>query len=198
LNDAHERLGTMAIDNTSGGLQAINTSTINPSVNNILIAIIILLVGFIAARLLTNLVHWLLGEMNLNKAISRKLQNKIDLEGWIVRVLSIVVYCTTIILALSTVGLTRYVIQYLIYILLFIILLTMLLSLENSANNLIAGIIVRRRYHLHAGNYIFTKNVEGTINKVHWLSVEIDKREEKIYIPYALLLKETVRIKKYT
>lgn len=156
-------------------------------VANIVLAIIILLIGFILAKLAGRLVSKLLKEVELN-AIAKKVANaKIPLESCVSSVIMYAIYLISTVAALNQLGLTKTVLYLSSIAVLFIVILSTFIGITGFVPNLVAGIFIVKK-KLKVGDMLKTKQVSGKITRIGLTETTIQTKEgEIIYVPNSLV-----------
>ncbi|MBW2971170.1 mechanosensitive ion channel [Candidatus Woesearchaeota archaeon] len=164
---------------------------------NALSAIIILLIGFVVARLAGRLVQKLMQEFEINKLFRKAANLKISLEEVVAGLVTYLIYFVVIIISLHQLGVAPAVLNFILIAMLVIVLASILLGFRDFLPNLIAGIYIYRERFLHEGDMVKVGGVEGEIVKLSATELRLKTNsDEIIYIPNSLLTKkEVVKLK---
>lgn len=164
--------------------------TLQPVFSDMLLALIIILAGFILGRLLGKLLQRVLGELSLSKMIAQATGFHLGVEQFFGKVLSYAIYFIAIVMALDQLGLKTYIINIISAGFLIIIILSVFLSIKDFVPNIMAGLFLLRKRKLKEGTMIRFQNIEGKVLQVSLVETKVQARnKDTIYIPNALLTK---------
>ena len=158
---------------------------LEPVYTNIATAIIIILVGFMIGKLIGILLDKLFFQIQLNEFFSRVLKRKFaNLSRNLSDVVSFIIYAGSLIWALATMEILKFVLLALLYLAILIAIGALMLSLIDLLPNFISGIIIRNRNLIENGKKIRTTGVFGTVEKSGLLHTKIiTKKGDVIFIP---------------
>jgi len=166
-----------------------------PLLTKLAVAIIILLTGFIIARILGKLLQRVLAEVELNNLIKKAVGLKIRLEETIASIITYFIYFVTIVMALGQLGLETYILHIISGAVLLLIVLSIFLGIKDFIPNMMAGLFIHRKGFLNEGDFIQYKDIRGKIIKLNLVETRIEtKGKDIIYIPNSQLTK--IEIKK--
>lgn len=169
---------------------------LNPLLSRLVLAVFILLLGFILGRVFGLLVRRLLSDIQADKHL-RSIGVKTSLERLLGGSVSIIIYIVTIILSLNTLGLTSTIVTIIILGLVFVVVVSFLLAVKDFFPNLFSGIKLRLDDSFHVGDEIQIREVQGRITALGLLETRImTKHKEEIIIPNALFTKRKIIVKK--
>jgi len=175
-----------AIGNPVGFLNSVFSQVLTKFV----VAIIILLVGFILARILGKFSQRFLGEIEFNKMVKRATGKDVSIEEWIGNFVMYFVYFITIVMALGHIGLTTTVLNMISAAVIIIILISIVLAIKDFAPNVLAGLTIHNKKLIREGDRLKTKNAEGKVIYINLVETRIKtSRGDIIYIPNATLIK---------
>lgn len=166
----------------------------NPKfINKILTPIIILLIGFIIARLISKFAKKILSEIELNNILKKATGFKPKFEEAISNVIRYFIYFITLAIALDQVGITGVVIYMVSGAILIVLIITILLGIKDFIPNLISGLSLIRAGFINQGDNIKVKDLEGKIIKISLTETRIKtKKGDIINIPNSHLTKNEV------
>ena len=165
---------------------------------NIVIALITLLAGFIIARILGRLVTKVLNSIHLDKNLAKAANIKTSFEQLIGIAITYIVYFITVVIALNQLNATNLILNIVSIAIILLLLIAVILGIKDIMPNLIAGLFLHQRGFLKNGDRIKVKNIEGKIIHVNLFETRIEaKNKDTISIPNIMLMKnEVVKYKK--
>jgi hypothetical protein len=156
----------------------------NPIAARMVKAAIIILLGFIIARLIGRLTRRILQAVELNDLLKRT-GFAMQAEQAISYILEISLYTASIIYALNVLGLEKAAAISLLAIV-FLVIITSLIGIMYSLPSFMAGFRIRKR--LKEGQNIKITRVRGKIDSIHLShTIVIGKNGERIRVPNRLL-----------
>jgi small-conductance mechanosensitive channel len=168
----------------------------NPVFSRLVLAVFILLLGFIAGRVLGLLVKRLLSDVSFDKRL-RVVGIKVSFERLLSSGLSILIYVVTVFLSLNTLGLTSTIVTIIILGLVFVVVVSFLLAIKDFFPNLLSGLRLKVLKPFSPGDEVQIKEVKGVIKSVGLLETRILTHfKEEIIIPNALFTKRKILVKK--
>lgn len=169
-----------------------------PLLTKIAVTTIILLAGFILARIVGKFIERLLAEVELNNIIRKATDTKTRAEEWISSIITYLIYFITIIMALAQLGVETYIIYLISAAIILIIVISVFLGIKDFVPNLVAGFFIYRKGFLNEGDFIEYKSIKGKVIKITLVETRIEtKGNDIIYIPNSLLAKsEFKKLKK--
>jgi len=163
--------------------------------SNIIIAVTILLVGFVVAKLVSKLIDKILSELNLNKTLAKITKAEISFVEMISTIVYLVIIIFSVFFALKQVNLTNAVLSVTIIGAAVLILLSLIVSLIDVFPNLTSGILLHRKRLLRKGDEIVFRGTQGRISELSLLDTKIVTREDNIIIiPNSAFSKEEIKI----
>ena len=164
---------------------------------DITIALIILLIGFTAGKLLGRLLKKILYEAELD-TVAKKMGVKLSLERKFAALAEYLIYLITIILALNQIGLTNTVLKIALASILLLLLISALISIKDFLPNSIAAFFIHKKRMLKKGDDIKVQGIQGKIQKIGLVETHIiTKNKDSIYIPNSALIKSKLEVKKH-
>ena len=172
------------------------TNKISSLTTEIIVAVIILLIGFIIARMLRKMGYHLFHEFELDHLLGKLMGIKTNAEEYLSKRIAYFVYAITIIIALNQLGVTMTVLYIILGAFVLILVVMILLSVKDFIPNISAGLKLSKQDLLEEGDQVIIGKVQGRVKKVSLLEVHLEtKHHDLIVIPNASVMKET--IKKY-
>ena len=180
----------------------VDLSIFNIDSQNIVIrlitAIIILLIGFVIARILSNLTKKLLQELETNRILKEQAGVKIQVEEFIASLVKYLIYFIAVIMALNQLGLTTTLLSILLIIILAILVGFIILAFKDFIPNIVAGFMIHQKEKIQPGDKIRVKDIEGEVIHVNLVETRMKtKKKDIVYIPNSMLTKnEVIKLKK--
>ena len=170
---------------------------ISPYVTRFAVSLVILLVGFILAKIAGKIVHKVLSSLELNKTLSELTNTKIAVEGIAEAFTTYFLYFITIVIVLQHLGLATTVLNMIAGAVLIIIILSTLFGIKDIIPNAVAGIMMRQKKSLHVGEIIKVKGMRGKVVAISLIETKIETpNKDLIFIPNSVLIKtEVVKIR---
>lgn len=167
-----------------------------PAVNNIITAVIILLIGFIIAKLAGRLVQRVLHEAELDSLL-KSAGAKVSFEIALARIAEYFVYFVTIIFALNQLGIAAFVLYILVIAAILVLIVSVFLGLKDFIPNFMAGWYIYRKGLIKEKQNIRINGVSGRVVKLSLLDVRIKtKKGDLIYMPNSIVLNSRIVKKK--
>jgi len=161
-----------------------------------IVAVVILLIGFIIARIVGKLASRFLQEIELNK-ILKKAGVKFELEDMLSHLATYFIYFMTIIWALNALGLTTTILNMISAAFLVLIIISILLAVKDFVPNIISGFFIYQKNLIKKGDKVKIDNLEGKVNKISLIETEIKTNKgDIIHIPNSTLTKKELIVKK--
>ncbi len=167
-----------------------------PAINNIITAIIILLIGFIIAKLLGRLVQQVLHEAELDN-ILKKAGAKVSFEMALSHITEYFIYFMTIIFALNQLGIKTFVLYVLAIAAIGVLIISVFLGLRDFIPNFMAGWYIYRKDLIKEGKNVKINGVQGKVVQLSLLDTRIKtKKGDLIYLPNSIVIKSKIVQKK--
>lgn len=184
--------GLKAIAETSSKVTNLNNITIN-----LISALVIIIIGLIVARFLSNLTRKILNEVELDKILKEKARIKVPIAEFTSSIVKYAIYLITIVLALNQLGLKDIILNIVLTIVIIILIIFIVLSLKDFVPNLIAGLFLYQKRSINPGEVIEVNGIEGEVLSLNLFETKIKtKNHEIVYIPNSVLTKSVVIKKK--
>ena len=164
----------------------------------LIVAIIILLIGFLVARILSNLTKKVLHELETNRILKEQAGVRVPIEEFSSLIIRYLIYFIAVIMALNQIGLTTTILSVILIILLVILVGFIILAFKDFVPNIVAGFVIYQKNKINAGDRIKVKDIEGEVIHVNLIETRIKTRKKDIvYIPNSMLTKnEVIKLKK--
>ena len=180
----------------SSSAGTLTNAVFNPLLNRIMLAVVIMLVGFIAGKLLGLLVRRFLSEIQFDKHL-RNMGVKLSLERSLGSILSFIIYVVTLFLSINTLGLTSTIVTLLMLAIVFVFVISFLLAVKDFFPNLMSGLRIKISKVFSVGDDVQIREVKGRITHVGLLETRlVTEHKEEIIIPNALFTKRKIRLKR--
>lgn len=165
---------------------------------DVIAAIIILLVGFILAKLFGRVVQRILHEIEVDKILKTATHIEVKAESWTGTFVTYFVYFITIIMALNQLHITTTVLQMLSAAIIVIFIISIILAVKDFIPNMFAGFYIYRNKFINEGETIRVKGIEGKIIHINLVETKIETKDgDIVYIPNSVLTKtEVIKIYK--
>lgn len=166
--------------------------------NKIVTAMIIFFLGFMLGKIASNLTKRLLEEVNLNKRSLNTFLGRTNLENVLSVFVAFIIYFGTVLMALNTLGITKYILWILLAFFALTLLSTLILDIRDLLPNLYAWIKIKTKKYFSKGDRIKTSLAEGVVKRITPFTTRvITAHGDELYIKnYAVLENLTVE-KKY-
>ena len=180
----------MAFSNTLHQLVEMVGSIFKGVLSNFILAVTIILIGFIMGRIIGRIIRRFLHEVEVDALFRRTTKFKISIEEILSGLASFFVYFVTVIMALNQLGLTTTILYIISAGVVVLIILSIFLSVKDFIPNLIAGIFIHEKRNVKKGDYIQFKDIGGKIIDINLVETKIEtNRGDLLFIPNAHLMK---------
>lgn len=165
---------------------------------DILIAVIILLIGFILAKLLSKVVQKVLNSLEVDKIAKKATRIEMGLEKAAGTFIKYFIYFIAIIMALNQLNITTTILQMFSAAILIIVIISVVLAIKDFVPNTFAGFYLYRNKFIKEGETIRVKGIEGTVKHINLVETKIETKEgDLVYIPNSALTKtEIIKVKR--
>jgi small conductance mechanosensitive channel len=165
---------------------------LRPLASSVVVAVVLLLVGVIIAKLVERLVLKVLHELELD-AWLKKAGMKFALEQTIALIIRYFIYFITIIVALNQIGWSSFVVKTIAVAIGLLVLAAVLLGVKDFVPNFIAGLRIQRRGFVKQGDLIRVRDIEGEVMQVNLLDTRIKTvTGDVLFVPNSVLTKHEV------
>lgn len=160
---------------------------------DILAAIIILLVGFILAKLFGKVIQRVLHEIEVDNILKKATRIDVKFESWAGTFVTYFMYFITIIMALNQLNITTTVLQMLSGAVIIIFIISVVLAIKDFVPNTFAGFYIYRNKFIEEGETIRVKGIEGKVIHINLVETKIETKDgDVVYIPNSVLTKTEV------
>jgi len=160
---------------------------------NLVAAVVILLIGIVAAGILSKLVKRVLHELEVDKILKNQAGVRIPLEDVLSSIVKYLVYSVAVVMALTQLGLNTIVLYILLFVMLFMLFAFIVLAFKDFIPNFSAGFFIHQKGMIKKGDYIIVNGAEGRVVNVSLIETEIEtNKKDRIFIPNSILTKNRV------
>lgn len=165
---------------------------VKPLASNIVVAVVILLVGLIIAKILERLTYKALHELELDKWL-RKGGFTFPLEHTIAHVIRYAIYIVTIVFALNQLNLTATVLNLVAIAILVLVIVAVLLGIKDFIPNYLSGLSIHKRGHIKEGDHIRVNHMQGEVQQINLLDTRIKTDTgDVLFVPNSIIVKNEV------
>ena len=160
-------------------------------------ALVIILVGFIAAKLVSSFFRKIMHDLEVDRTASAMLKKNISLEDSLSKIISYAICIITIILALNQLGITSIILYMIAGFILLLLIIMFIVGFKDLLPNIFASFALYRKSNFRPGDRIIFRNIEGVVEEMNFLETKIRTRKgELIFIPNSTLIKSEIIVKK--
>jgi small-conductance mechanosensitive channel len=164
--------------------------------NQLLLAALVILAGFILGKLAGKLITRILHELEINSMFKSLTGSPLVIDELVGNAISFLVYFSSIVIALFILGVGTLAFNIIAILILVLILAAVIISLRDFVPNYMAGLAVHRR-RVKVGDTIEILDTRGKIIYIGTAEVKLQtKQGEIIYVPNVLFLREATRVRK--
>lgn len=175
-------------------METVAPEIFSPWVNNLAIAVMILLLGFMAGKLIGMILYKIFTEIQLDKTINKHKDRKFYVSRYITSIISVTIYIITFFLALERLRLTTAVI-FVTAVSIFIIFIgALVLGLGGFFPNLYAWIMIMQEGKFKSGNKVKLKTLTGKITRIGLFRSWVEKAGENFVVQNSVLYREGKKI----
>lgn len=158
-----------------------------------IVAIILLLIGFILGKICGRLIYKFLHSFELNENFSKLAGVSIKIEEIAESFTTYFIYFVTIVIVLQQVGLVSTILHMIAAGVIILIILSTFLGIKDFIPNAMAGFFIQRKKEFRTGQRIKVKGMQGIITEINLLETKIEtKGGDIIFIPNSVLSKTEV------
>lgn len=173
------------------------SSFIDIFTSKLVVAALILLIGFIIGKISGKLVRRALNEVETNRLIRKITRSNIPLEEIIAGFLTYFIYFLATVMALKHIGLATDILNILSGAVILVVVVSIILSVKDIIPNAFSGIVINSKKFLQVGDFIRIRDMEGTIKDIGLTEVLIESENgDMIRIPNSLITNTIVAKKK--
>ena len=164
-------------------------------VAQLIIAIIIVLAGFVIGRIVSRLLNTILHAVEVDRSL-KKVGLKFSLEATISLLAAYIIYVAAAIIALDSLNLTSTIVWIIVVIVAVFIIIASILGIRDFIPNFFAGLYLFKQGTVQVGDKVRVAGVEGKIIRISIIETEIEtKHKDHMIVPNSLLTK-TIVVKK--
>ena len=183
----------MVLEGNYTAVQELLQSVAYTLVNRLILAVLMLLFGFIIGRVVGNFVARMLHEFELDKTLKNFTKINFSVESAISTFASFFIYFIAIVLTLQTLGVDTLIFNIIAFGVIAIIALSVILAIKDSVPNIIAGFFIFQKKFFKKGDKVKVKGITGIITELTFMEVKIQTaKDDVIFIPNSLFIKEEV------
>lgn len=167
-------------------------------VTKFIVAVVVLLAGFIIGKILGRLLYKVLHSFEINNNLHKLTGVTMKVEEISESFLTYFVYFITIVTVLQQIGLATTVLNMIAGGIMIILILSTFLGIKDFIPNAIAGIMIQNKKVIKEGETIKVKGMQGKITGITLVETKIEtKKGDIIFIPNSALTKtEIIKISK--
>lgn len=170
---------------------------ISRAANSLVVASIILLLGFIAGRLLGKLVERVLEDLEVNKAVQSAVRLSLPLDEIFGAVVMYSIYFFAIVLAVDALDLELVFFNAIALVIIALIMISILFSLIDFVPNVFSGIYLHQKGNARPGDNVKVGDIEGKVESIDLVDTRVEtKNGDKLYVPNNLFVKQAVIVRK--
>ncbi len=172
-------------------------NSVKEYLDNIIGAVVILLLGLGLGVLVKKMLLRLLKEIELNRIMAR-VDVTYNLERGIATFSSYLIYLVTFVLFLDLLKIKSVVLYLVVGAILMVVVLTCIVGLKDIVPNLIGWFYLQRKSPIiKEGKYLEIKEISGIVERIGYLETEIStEKGDVLYVPNALFLKSKFQLRK--
>jgi small conductance mechanosensitive channel len=168
------------------------TALLGGQVGNLVVAVIILLLGFVIGRIAKRMAGKLLHEIELDKNL-KKAGVKVQLENLLSSCASYLIYFIAIISALNQFGIVTPVFNIVLGGLVLFIAAAALLAVKDFIPNLFSGLYIFRTDLIKEGDNIKLRNLTGVVEQMTLTKTKIrTKSNDLVIVPNSSIIKSQI------
>lgn len=159
-------------------------------------AIAVLLIGLIAARIISKVIKKVLHELELNRILKEQAGVKLPVEEFVSSLAKYLIYFIAVIWALAELGLQTAILYIILAIFLVILVSFIVLAFKDFIPNITAGFFIHQKNIIKKGDIIKVKDIEGKVISISLVETTIKVNGDTVYIPNSVLTKNEIIKKK--
>jgi small-conductance mechanosensitive channel len=166
-------------------------------VSTFIVAIVLLLVGFILAKIFGRMVFKFLHSFDLNESLEKLAGVKVSAEEIAGTFTTYFVYFVTIVIVLQQMGIATTILHMISAGVILIIILSTFLGVKDFIPNAIAGIFIEREKLINVGETIKVKGITGKVTQINLVETRLTtKTGDVVFVPNSAITKtEVIKIK---
>lgn len=162
-----------------------------------IVAIVLLLVGFILAKIFGRMVYKFFHSFELNQSLEKLAGIKVSAEEIAGTFTTYFVYFVTIVMVLQQMGIATTILHMISAGVILIIILSTFLGVKDFIPNAIAGIFIEREKMIMVGETIKVKGITGKVKQINLVETRLEtKTGDVVFVPNSAITKtEVIKIK---
>ncbi|MDD5254035.1 MAG: mechanosensitive ion channel [Candidatus Nanoarchaeia archaeon] len=177
----------------------IDLSVLNPNeatlVVKLISAIVILFLGYIFGRILTNLLKNILSNLEIDRILRTETRFKFKIESRLIALLKYGIYLFTIFLALNQLGINPSIVYIIVFLGVLFVIILIGLNVIDVIPNIISGLKIKHKKIIRNNQYIHVGNFEGTVIHIGLIETRLKHKEHFLIIPNSVITKNKVKVK---
>lgn len=164
----------------------------------IIIAVVILLIGFVAGKLIARITYKILNSFEVNKSLKGLTGITFNIEGIVETFVKFFIYFIAIIFALQQLGIATTILNFIAAGVIIVVIVAVILGVKDFIPNMIAGLLIKNKKTIKAGEMIKVKGMKGIVQEITLVETKIETRTgDIIFIPNSAIYKtEITKVKK--
>lgn len=172
------------------------TNVFNDQIYNLVVAVTIILVGFVLGRIISRLIGKLADVLKID-SIFEKAGVKISVSGAIGQLFAYIIYLVSLVLAFDRLGIASTIIYFLAAAALVLIVFSTILAIKDFLPNFFAGVKIYRRRMFNVGDMVKVKDIAGIVTKITLTETQMKtKSGDILHIPNSALLSSSFSVRK--
>ena len=159
-------------------------------------SIAILLIGLIAARIISRIVKKVLNELEVNRILKEQAGVRLPIEESISTLTKYLVYSLAVIWALAELGLQTIILYIILTVFLVILVSFIVLAFKDFIPNITAGFFIHQKNIIKKGDTIKVKGIEGKVIMINMVETTLKVKGDTVYLPNSILTKNEITKKK--
>lgn len=159
-------------------------------------AIAVILIGLVAARIISRVIKKILHELELNRILKEQAGVRIPIEEFVSSLTKYLIYFIAVIWALAELGLQTVILYIILAIFLVILVSFIVLAFKDFIPNITAGFFIHQKNLIKKGDIIKVKDIEGKVISISLVETMIKVNGDTVYVPNSVLTKNEITKKK--
>lgn len=163
----------------------------------IIVAVVILLIGFVAGKLIARIVYKILNSFEVNRSLKGLTGISFNVEGIVETFVKIFIYFIAVIIALQQLGIATTILNFVAAGVIIVIIIAVILGVKDFIPNTIAGLFIKNKKTIKVGETIKVKGMKGVVKEITLVETKIEtKTGDIIFIPNSVISKtEVIKLK---
>jgi hypothetical protein len=168
-------------------------NVVTPTINVIVVVILLLLIGFIGGKLVSRLVFWFLRSVNADGFLRRVFHTSVSFSKGLSSALAVIIYIGTVFFVLYTLHIIKAVLLIVVCLIGLFLLLSLIFSLGEFIPNFFSGFSVRS--HLMPGDSLTWGKGIAIVERVGLLHTVLRLKNGEVLLMPHLGMREVVKKK---